>query len=260
TGRRAARSGGTCRPPRRRGCRFPGAGHGFRRDRTRRDGGRTPAPPRGRGSRVRTSRPGNRPFSTLYRHTGAKRQWLWPSGVGKRAHPLVFLPDRHCREGNQRMSLFAKLSAFLVRGRTRLFFSGAVLAACLLSGVAVAASPAPVAEGDGYRYYAIGDLAAARPGPVEPGLMLVGGGEWPYDAFRWMIERAGHGHIVVLRASGAAEAQDEFYNAIGGIASAQTFVFSDRKAASDPAVLAAIAAADGIFIAGGDQSNYVRYW
>ncbi|HZW18922.1 MAG TPA: hypothetical protein VFF71_08980, partial [Luteimonas sp.] len=82
------------------------------------------------------------------------------------------------------MSLFAKLSAFLVRGRTRLFFSGAVLAACLLSGVAVAASPAPVAEGDGYRYYAIGDLAAARPGPVEPGLMLVGGGEWPYDAFR----------------------------------------------------------------------------
>lgn len=158
------------------------------------------------------------------------------------------------------MSLFAKLSAFLVRGRTRLFFSGAVLAACLLSGVAVAASPAPVAEGDGYRYYAIGDLAAARPGPVEPGLMLVGGGEWPYDAFRWMIARAGHGHIVVLRASGAAEAQDEFYNAIGGIASAQTFVFSDRKAASDPAVLAAIAAADGIFIAGGDQSNYVRYW
>src|SRR3546814_14194076 len=42
--------------------------------------------------------------------------------------------------------------------------------------------------------------------------------------------------------------------------SAQTFVFSDRKAASDPAVLAALEAADGIFIAGGDQSNYVRYW
>src|SRR3546814_867548 len=41
--------------------------------------------------------------------------------------------------------------------------------------------------------------------------------------------------------------------------SAQTFVFSDRKAASDPAVLAALEAADGIFIAGGDQSNYVRY-
>src|SRR3546814_20194404 len=61
-------------------------------------------------------------------------------------------------------------------------------------------------------------------------------------------------------ASGAAEAQDGFYTQIGGGASAQTFVFSDRKAASDPAVLAALEAADGIFIAGRDQSNYVRYW
>src|SRR3546814_8551695 len=75
-----------------------------------------------------------------------------------------------------------------------------------------------------------------------------------------MIARAGHGHLVVLRASGAAEAQDEFYTQIGGVASAQTFVFSDRKAASDPAVHATLEAADGIFIAGGDQSNYVRYW
>src|SRR3546814_3255478 len=83
-------------------------------------------------------------------------------------------------------------------------------------------------------------LFRSRPGPVEPGLLLVGGGEWPLDAFRWMIARAGHGHIVVLRASGAAEAQDEFYTQIGGVASAQTFVFSDRKAASDPAVLAAL--------------------
>src|SRR3546814_16891128 len=64
------------------------------------------------------------------------------------------------------------------------------------------------------------DLDAARPGPVEPGLLLVGGGQWPLDAFRWMIARAGHGHLVVMRASGAAEAQDEFYTQIGGVASA----------------------------------------
>jgi beta-aspartyl-peptidase (threonine type) len=170
--------------------------------------------------------------------------------------------DRHQPHGIERMHLFAKLSASLARLPSRLL-AGVILAACLLPGAVIAAataSPAPIAEGDGYRYYAIGDLAAARPGPVEPGLMLVGGGQWPYDAFRWMIGRAGHGHIVVLRASGAAEAQEEFYNDIGGVASAQTFVFSDRKAASDPAVLAVLEAADGIFIAGGDQANYVRYW
>ncbi|HVI58165.1 MAG TPA: cyanophycinase [Luteimonas sp.] len=135
----------------------------------------------------------------------------------------------------------------------RLLF--ALFAACLLAGAAPAKEASP-----GYAHYAVGDPAAPRPGKVEPGLLLVGGGDWPRDAFRWMIERAGHGHIVVLRASGTTEAQDEFYKAIGGVASAQTFVFSDRRAASDPKVLAAVEAADGVFIAGGDQANYVRYW
>jgi cyanophycinase len=123
-----------------------------------------------------------------------------------------------------------------------------------------AAPPRPAAASGAYQYYSIGNVDAATPGKIEPGLMLVGGGEWPYDAFRWMIGKAGHGHIVVLRASGAAEAQEEFFNDIGGVASAQTFVFSDRSAASDPRILSAIGKADGIFIAGGDQSNYVRYW
>ncbi|WEK44798.1 MAG: isoaspartyl peptidase/L-asparaginase [Candidatus Sphingomonas colombiensis] len=47
---------------------------------------------------------------------------------------------------------------------------------------------------------------------------------------------------------------------IGGVASVETLVFTDRKAASDRRVLATIARADGIFIAGGDQSRYVRFW
>jgi hypothetical protein len=79
------------------------------------------------------------------------------------------------------MHLFAKLSVSLARLPSRLL-AGVILAACLLPGAVIAAataSPAPIAEGDGYRSYAIGDLAAARPGPVEPGLMLVGGGQWP---------------------------------------------------------------------------------
>ncbi|MBC7990646.1 MAG: cyanophycinase [Luteimonas sp.] len=144
-------------------------------------------------------------------------------------------------------------------------FCRAVLLALLALGwsespAARAAPPEAATAHGAYEYYAIGDLKATRPEKTEPGLMLVGGGEWPYDAFRWMIKKSGHGHIVILRASGAAEAQDEFYKDIGGVASAQTFVFSDRSAASDPRVLAAIRKADGVFIAGGDQSNYVRYW
>lgn len=111
-----------------------------------------------------------------------------------------------------------------------------------------------------YDVFEIGDPAVPRPAKVQPGLMLVGGGEWPTQGFRWFVERAGHGHIVVLEASYAQEIQDEFYNGIGGVASVRTFRFKDRDAASDPALLDAIRRADGIFISGGDQARYVRYW
>lgn len=138
----------------------------------------------------------------------------------------------------------------------RMFLSVSSLCVTAVCANALASEPAKKA----YEYYEIGDLQAARPGKTEAGLMLVGGGDWPYDGFRWFIEKAGHGRIVILRASGTTEAQDEFFKDIGGITSAQTLVFSDRSAASDPKVLEIVRNADGLFLAGGDQSNYVNYW
>ncbi|CAM5267400.1 cyanophycinase [Rhodanobacter lindaniclasticus] len=112
----------------------------------------------------------------------------------------------------------------------------------------------------GYAYYQIGKLDAARPGITEPAVLLMGGGEWPPAAFAWFAAKSGHGHVVILRASGADELQQELYEEVGGVASVQTLVFHSRGAASDPRVLAIVRAADGIFIAGGDQANYVRFW
>ncbi|TCT25400.1 beta-aspartyl-peptidase (threonine type) [Thermomonas haemolytica] len=116
---------------------------------------------------------------------------------------------------------------------------------------------APAANVD---HYLLGNPTAKTPGRVQPGLLLMGGGDRNFDALRWFMAKAGHGHIVILRASLGGEIGQEFYEKVGGIASAETFVFKDREAASDPAILAAIRRADGIFIAGGDQSRYVRYW
>ena len=130
----------------------------------------------------------------------------------------------------------------------------------LLPLMALGWATAAIASPDGYTRYQIGDLAGPRPASPEPALMLVGGGEWDYDAFRWFTARAGHGHIIVLRASGAGEAGEEFFDKVGGVASVETFVFDDRKAASNPRVIAALDRADGVYIAGGDQSNYVRFW
>ncbi|HEV7123023.1 MAG TPA: cyanophycinase [Rhodanobacter sp.] len=112
----------------------------------------------------------------------------------------------------------------------------------------------------GYEYYHVGDLKADRSAPLEPALLLVGGGQLPRDGVLWWVARAGHGHVVILRASGADELQHEMYAEIGGVASVQTLVFHDRAAASDPQVLDILRYADAIFIAGGDQANYVRFW
>ena len=121
----------------------------------------------------------------------------------------------------------------------------------LLAGSAIAAD---------FGHFVLGDTRAATPGKVAPGLLLMGGGDRNIDALRWFMARAGGGHVVVLRASQGGEIGEEFFNQVGGIKSVETFVFKDRDAASDPAILAALKRADGIFIGGGDQSRYVRYW
>ena len=109
-------------------------------------------------------------------------------------------------------------------------------------------------------HYLLGDTAAKTPGKTAPGLLLMGGGDRNFDAMRWFMAKAGNGHIVVLRASQAGEIGEEFFNEVGGIQSVETFVFNDREAATDPKILAALKRADGIFLAGGDQSRYVRFW
>ena len=135
-----------------------------------------------------------------------------------------------------------------------------VLAIFQVAAVGRAAQAAASGAGPGYQTFVSGDESARTPDPVVGGFLLNGGGEWNYDAFRWFTAHAGHGHIVVLRASGTTESQDEFYNNVKGVLSVRTFLITDRRASSDPQLLAGVRAADGIFIAGGDQSNYVRMW
>lgn len=141
-------------------------------------------------------------------------------------------------------------SAVARRGRI------AFVALCLLSLLAAAGS----AAAKDYRRFFVGDRGLPTPGRVEPGLLLAGGGDRNLDAARWFLGKAGNGHVVVLSASYTTELADEFYRDAGGVASVETFVFKNGKPATDPAILDALARADGIFIAGGDQARYVRYW
>ena len=123
--------------------------------------------------------------------------------------------------------------------------------------LAVVVSPAMARD---YRRFIIGNPEAPTPGQVSPGLLLMGGGDRNFDALRWFLKKSGNGHLVVLRASQGNEVAEEFYRDVGGIASVETFVFSGPGSSNDPKILASLAKADGIFIAGGDQARYVRYW
>ena len=95
--------------------------------------------------------------------------------------------------------------------------------------------------------------------PVKGGLLLAGGGTDVQDAFRWLIDRAGGGDIVILRASGA-DGYHNFIQRLGTVDSIESIVFKSREASQDPSILQSLNGADAIFLAGGDQSNYVEYW
>jgi cyanophycinase len=124
---------------------------------------------------------------------------------------------------------------------------------CCLVGVSGAAAA-------DYDYFLTGSAEDARPSTTRAGLLLSGGGGDNDDAFRWFVQCAGGGDIVILRASGKDGYNDYLYRKIGGVDSVETILFHNRTASSDPRVLEIITRADGIFLAGGDQSNYVNYW
>ena len=127
--------------------------------------------------------------------------------------------------------------------------------------VLFAAAPPAAAQGRGVDYFIVGNSADATPAvaPTTPGLVLMGGGSDVDAAFRWMIGKAGGGDFVVLRATGTDGYNRYIYN-MGGVDSVETLVVRTRSAASDPFVIARINQADAVFIAGGDQNDYLTLW
>lgn len=94
---------------------------------------------------------------------------------------------------------------------------------------------------------------------VTGGVVLMGGGKDVAEAFAWMIERSGGGDFLVLRARGT-DAYNPFVLKQGPANSAATLILKTREASSNPFVLERIRQAEAIFLAGGDQWNYIRQW
>jgi cyanophycinase len=104
----------------------------------------------------------------------------------------------------------------------------------------------------------IGDTANVNT-PVKGGIAMVGGGKDVDAAFKWMINRSGGGDVVVIRASGT-DAYNPYIKALGKVNSVETLLINSSELANNDTVAYIISNAEMLFIAGGDQSNYMKFW
>jgi len=112
---------------------------------------------------------------------------------------------------------------------------------------------------DGASKNLIGDPADVTK-PTTGGMCLMGGSTDVDAAFRWMISKSGGGDFVVIRATGTNAYNDYIYNTLGGVNSVETIIISKLTQANSTLVEAKIRGAEALFIAGGDQADYVKLW
>jgi len=137
-----------------------------------------------------------------------------------------------------------------------------VAAVALVIGMVLASTlvslPASASK-EKYLYFCTGD-----PNDVvtkTSGGLLLAGGSTDVDAgMKWMIDKSGGGDFVVIRVTGTDAYDPWIYADLGGVNSCETIIIQALDGAYDPFVIEKIRSAEALFIAGGDQWDYVRLW
>jgi cyanophycinase len=114
------------------------------------------------------------------------------------------------------------------------------------------------AHAQSYKYFRLGNKEDVQTRPVA-GIAMMGGGTDIDEAFRWLCKKGDGGDFLILRARG----DDDYNSYVNGLCktnSVATLILPDRNAAMDPVVAEIIRTAEVVFIAGGDQANYIRGW
>src|SRR5215467_12257125 len=110
-----------------------------------------------------------------------------------------------------------------------------------------------------YSYSRVGSASNASPATTG-GTVLMGGGTDVDAAFQWMCQRSGGGDFLVIRATGTDAYNPYIQSLCPSENSVATLIIPNRAAASDPFVISTIQNAEALWIAGGDQSNYINFW
>ena len=113
-----------------------------------------------------------------------------------------------------------------------------------------------------YSYYVTGNagnIDVSLP-LTSSGLALVGGGLDVDEVFKWMGAKANGGDFLVIRATGTNAYNRYIDGLVPSLDSVATLIIPDPIAAIHPDVKRIISEAEAIFIAGGDQGNYITFW
>jgi cyanophycinase len=145
-----------------------------------------------------------------------------------------------------------------MRDRTSVRFVSGVLGVTILGGVILMLSAPEAMAASGWTSKIVGNPAdVVRP---TTGLWVAQGGGTDVDEnFVRMGAASGHGDFVVIR-FGGTDAYNQYILDLSGCDSVETIIWKNRNASFDQVVINKIRNAEALFIAGGDQSNYINMW
>ena len=130
-----------------------------------------------------------------------------------------------------------------------------ILAALLLASCYVF----PAFAAKQYSYFRVGnpnDVTTA----TTAGTMIEGGGTDVDAAYQWMCQRSGNGDFLVIRSTGTDAYNPYIQQLCPNENSVATLIIPNKTAANDPFVAATIQNAEALFIAGGNQADYINFW
>ncbi len=111
-----------------------------------------------------------------------------------------------------------------------------------------------------YTSWVVGDTSDVQTNPTQ-GFVLMGGSRDVDVAMQWLLTQANGGDVIVLRASGSNGYNDYFFKELGvKINSCETILINNRTIAQNFDVARKIRNAEAVFIAGGNQADYVNFW
>jgi cyanophycinase len=100
---------------------------------------------------------------------------------------------------------------------------------------------------------------------AQGSLLLVGGGSENYNSwsdapYGWFVSRADSGKIVNIDADATSSWYPNYFKSLGASGDSKMLQIANRTAANDSAVYKELISADGIFMEGGDQYDYISNW